>query len=172
MKHRLWHPFMDPYHCCFRLISSLSVIEGQVMPMDRARFLDLFVLFPGLLYKLSLTHEQKRTLKKIGVAPAATYFATLPDIKILYRRLRSNQRPAISQMIATQVIDVNEFRDDKIKLNLEKLPSEILERAIARVARSPEVFEFLHSDLAVYEFNGPEGLLDRAGIYGGTNVTS
>ena len=172
MKHRLWHPFMDPYHCCFRLISSLSVIEDKAMALDRARFLDLFVLFPGLLYKLSLSQQQKISLGKIGVARTATYFATLPDLKILYRRLRSNQRAAISQMIATEVIDVDEFRDDKIKLNLEKLPSEVLTRAKARASRNIELFEFLHVDLAEYEFNGPGGLLDRAGIYGGTNVTS
>lgn len=142
------------------------------MPLDRARFLDLFVLFPGLLYKLSLAMPQKSKLRDTGISKTTAYFTTLPDMKILYRRLRSNQRAAISQMIATGVIDVSEFRQDRIKLNTEKLPPKVVARVGINTSHNCEVFEFLLTELGDYEFTGPGGLLDRAGIFGGTHVVS
>jgi hypothetical protein len=49
---RIWHASRDPYHCAFRMLRILAA-GASPMSIDRLRVLDMFLLYPPLLHRVS-----------------------------------------------------------------------------------------------------------------------
>ena len=67
---RVWYASRDPYHCIFRMVR-LMVAKGEPMPLEQLRILDMFLMFPALLHRLSLPADIKAKLE--AAAKLATF---------------------------------------------------------------------------------------------------
>lgn len=160
---RVWHASRDPYHCVYRMIR-LLMARAQPMPVEKLRLLDLFLLFPALLHRLSMPADVKQRFRQLQVEPPAKTFIRLPSTAAVWQDLQIYQSTALKQLAARGMLKRDALEERVASLDVAHLPTEVLGRAVEQNKQDAALVGFLVNDIAALPTTGKSGLIRRAGL--------
>jgi len=104
-----YHQHHDIYHCMYRMLSALTMIEGNSVEFSKLRILDFYFSFPNLVTDIQFPRMKGIAhLKNISKSFPAPY-EILPDKKRLFSEIGDFQIQAIHILRAKRIIKENEF---------------------------------------------------------------
>lgn len=160
---RVWHASRDPYHCVYRLVR-LMAAKAEPVAVEKLRLLDMFLLFPGLLHRMSLPIDVKRRFRELRIETPAKGFIRLPSTAAVWQDLQIYQSTALKQLAARGMLKRDALRDRYASLDTEHVPFEVLDRAKKQNAQDVGLVEFLVRDIAALPTTGKSGFVRRAGL--------
>lgn len=160
---RVWHASRDPYHCVYRMIR-LMTARAAPLAVEKLRLLDLFLLFPALLYRLSMPADVKQCFRQLHIDPPAKTFIRLPSTAAIWQDLQIYQSTALKQLAARGMLKREALEQRVASLEPTHVPAEVLDRAIEQNDREAGLVEFLVNDIAALPTTGKSGLIRRAGL--------
>src|SRR4051794_32302989 len=160
---RVWYASRDPYHCIFRMIR-LMAAKGEPIPLEQLRVLDMFLMFPVLLHRLSLPADIKERFRQLKVPAPANIFVRLPGTASAWQDLQIYQSTALKRLTGLGLLKRDALRDRYASLELEMVPEEIMKQAIAQNEAESPLIHFLISDVGSLPMAGRTGLIKRAGL--------
>ncbi|WP_348540200.1 ABC-three component system middle component 5 [Ruegeria sp. R8_2] len=160
---RVWHPSRDPYHCIFRMVRIL-LAKSEAIQVEKLRILDMFLLYPSLMHRLSLPSETKKKFRSLKIPTPSKEFVRLPGTASVWQELQIYQSTALKQLAGRGLLRRDSLRDHYAQLILDQLPAQILKRAKEDNQSDTKLVSFLVNDLADLPVSGPSGLVKRAGI--------
>lgn len=101
----IYHPAYDAYHCVFRMLVVAERLTD--LEVDKARLLDFFLLFPGMVKAVRLPDTLK-ALRTQAKAAANIYRDPVSGIST-FREMRHIQEAALKSMAASGLIDVRRY---------------------------------------------------------------
>lgn len=102
----LYHPKDDTYHCIFRLLSIMHVLNGATVELVKLQIIDFYLLFPTLLSEIQYPRVSGASALKRDAATKNTY-ERLPDKSRLFSDLRYNQDQAVNILRAKELLQIN-----------------------------------------------------------------
>lgn len=160
---RIWHPSRDPYHCVFRMIRLLST-KHDGMPLERLRILDMYLLYPPLLHRLSLPTKVKEKFRALKIENPKTTFMKLPSNASVWQDLQVYQSAGIKQMVGRGLLDQSQFQNKVACLLDANLPDELVDRVSAENSNESMLMSLLVDGMSVLPMTGSSGLIRGSGI--------
>lgn len=160
---RVWYASRDPYHCIFRLIRIL-VSNGKPMPIEQLRVLDMFLIFPVLLHRLSLPEDIKERFRKLKIETPAKFFVRLPSNASIWQDLQIYQSTAMKQLTGLGLLNRDSLRDHLASLDASLVPDEVMERVSIQNQAAAALMRLLTNDIASLPMSGNSNLFKRAGL--------
>lgn len=160
---RVWYASRDPYHCIFRMIR-LMVAKSEPIPLEQLRVLDMFLMFPVLLHRLSLPADIKERYRSLKLPAPADFFVRLPGTASVWQDLQLYQSTALKRLAGLGLLKRDALRDLCAKLELKMVPEEIMRQANAQNEADEALMKFLINDICSLPMAGPSGLIKRAGL--------
>lgn len=160
---RVWYASRDPYHCIFRMIRLLAAKDGPLL-LEQLRILDMFLMFPSLLYRMKLTAELREKLKGLAIKTEAENFVRLPSTASVWQDLQIYQLTALKQLAGLGLLNRDALVERNATLDSRLAPATLLEHAIEQNTAAPTLMEFLVDDLGALPMVGADGLVRRAGL--------
>jgi hypothetical protein len=157
---RVWYASRDPYHCIFRMIR-LMAAKGEPIPLEQLRILDMFLMFPVLLHRLSLPAEIKERFRRLKIA---NVFVRLPGTASVWQDLQIYQSTALKRLTGLGLLKRDALRDHYASLEREMVPGEIMSQAAAQNEAGGPLMHFLIDDVGSLPMAGRNGLVKRAGL--------
>lgn len=162
-KLRVWHSSRDAYHCAFRLIR-LVLANDAPLELERARILDMFLLYPALLHRTSMPQEVKARFRALGIARPEKIFVRLPSSAAVFQDLRIYQNSAIAQLVARGLVSPAQLKQGILAIDLPQIPQELRTRASSRNAADAGVAEFLVGPFSTISLQGVDSVYRKAGL--------
>jgi hypothetical protein len=162
-EYRVWYASRDPYHCVFRMVRLLAA-KGQPVPVEQLRILDMFLMFPPLLHRLTLTAELREQLRKLNVVSPEKSFVRLPGTASVWQDLQIYQLTALKRLAGLGVLKRGELADRNASLDMSQLPEKLLSHVKLQNASDAPLVSFLVDKLGTLPMTGNEGLVRRAGL--------
>jgi hypothetical protein len=161
--YRVWYASRDPYHCIFRMIRLLEA-KGGPIPLEQLRILDMFLMFPSLLHRLTLTSALRGRLRSLQIEPPTKTFVRLPGTASVWQDLQIYQLTALKRLAGLGVLKREDLRDHNASLDHSQAPAELLQHAISQNEAAEPLMRFLVEDLGALPMSGSQGLIRRAGL--------
>jgi len=162
-NYRVWYASRDPYHCIFRMIRLLEARGGPV-PFEQLRVLDMFLMFPSLLHRLTLTTALRERLRSLEIEPPTKTFVRLPGTASVWQDLQIYQLTALKRLAGLGLLKREALRDRNASLDRSQAPAELLQHAISQNEAAEPLMRFLVEDLGALPMAGSQGLVRRAGL--------
>lgn len=160
---RVWYASRDPYHCIFRMIR-LMIAKDEPIPLEQLRVLDMFLMFPVLLHRLSLPADIKERFRQLKIPTPANFFVRLPGTASTWQDLQIYQSTALKRLAGMGLLQHDAFRDLYASLEFEMVPEEIMKQAINKNEAERQLISFLIDDVGSLPMAGRNGLVKRAGL--------
>ncbi|WP_120500367.1 ABC-three component system middle component 5 [Roseovarius sp. EL26] len=160
---RIWHSSRDPYHCVFRMLRLLMATQ-EGLPLERLRILDMYLLYPPLLHRLSLPKAIKEKFRELKIENPKSTFVKLPSNASVWQNLQVYQSASLKQLIGRGLLDQSAFQNKIARLLSENLPTELAERVAIENAEDSQLISLLVEGMSVLSMSGPAGLIRRSGI--------
>ncbi|MGH7021474.1 MAG: ABC-three component system middle component 5 [Brevundimonas sp.] len=160
---RVWYASRDPYHCIFRMVR-LMAAKGEPMPLEQLRILDMFLMFPALLHRLSLPANIKERFRALGIPTPANSFVRLPGTASVWQELQLYQTTSLKRLTGLGLLKRDALRDRYASLETTMVPAEIMKQAVGQNVANGALVSFLVHDVGSLPLTGREGLIKRAGL--------
>jgi hypothetical protein len=160
---RVWYASRDPYHCIFRMIR-LMTAKGEPIPLEQLRVLDMFLMFPMLLHRLSLPAEIKERFRALKIPAPASFFVRLPGTASVWQDLQIYQSTALKRLTGLGLLKRDALRDRYASLETKMMPEEIMKQAVVQNEVDKALIRFLIDDVCSLPMTGRNGLIKRAGL--------
>ena len=160
---RIWYASRDPYHCIFRMIR-LMAAKGEPILLEQLRILDMFLMFPVLLHRLSLPTEIKERCRQLRVPAPTSFFVRLPGTASVWQDLQIYQATALKRLIGLGLLKRDALRDRYASLETEMVPVELMRQATAQNEAASPLMHFLIDDIGSLPMTGRHGLVKRSGL--------
>ena len=160
---RIWYASRDPYHCIFRMIR-LMTAKGEPLSLEHLRILDMLLMFPVLLHRLSLPADIKERFRQLKVITPANFFVRLPGTASVWQDLQLYQSTALKQLTGLGLLKRDALRDRYASLDTAMVPEEIMTLVVAQNEVVKPLMQFLVDDVAALPMTGKSGLVKRAGL--------
>ena len=160
---RVWYASRDPYHCIFRMIRLLAA-KGEPIPLEQLRVLDMFLMFPVLLHRLSLTADIKERFRQLPIERPEKFFVRLPGTASVWQDMQIYQSAALKQLTGLGFLKRDALRDRYASLETSMVPDEIMTQALVQNQTGNSLMRFLTDDVASLPLAGRDGLFKRAGL--------
>jgi hypothetical protein len=163
-KIRVWHAARDAYHCAFRLLRLLTFANGKTIEFERLRILDLFLLAPSQLHRVSMPMETKAKFRSLDVPNMEEIFSRLPSVTSMFQQLRIYQTTAASYLVARDIVNNSLLRTGLTEYIPNNVPTVLRMEIARRNDTAHALMRFLLDDLAVIPLAGADNLYKRAGL--------
>jgi hypothetical protein len=160
---RIWHPSRDAYHCAFRMLR-LLIASGRRIELERLRILDMYLLFPPLLHRTSMTREIKSQFTELGIEKPDRMFIRLPSNAAVFQELLLYQNSAIGQLAARGLFSSSDLKKGAAVLEERALPSVLRDRVVRKNSSENGLVEFLVGAFSALPLRGVESVYRRAGL--------
>lgn len=145
------------------MIRLLAAKEGSV-PLEQLRILDMFLMFPSLLHRLTLTIALRERLRSLRIEQPTKTFVRLPGTASVWQDLQIYQLTALKRLAGLGVLKREDLRDRNASLDRSQAPAELLRHAISQNEAAEPLMRFLVDDLGTLPMSGSQGLVRRAGL--------
>ncbi|WP_390890758.1 ABC-three component system middle component 5 [Rhizobium laguerreae] len=162
-SYRVWYAARDPYHCIFRMIRLLQAKDGSI-PLEQLRILDMYLMYPPLLHRLTLTSGLREKLRGLRIEPPAKSFVKLPGTASVWQDLQLYQLTALKRLAGLGILRREDLLERNAKLDRAQTPANLLEHAATQNEPEKPLLHFLVDDLGALPLSGSEGLTRRAGL--------
>lgn len=138
--------------------------KSEPILLEQLRVLDMFLMFPVLLHRLSLPADIKERFRQLTVPTPATFFVKLPGTASVWQDLQIYQSTALKRLTGLGLLKRDALRDRYASLEIELVPEEIMNKAIAQNEVEGALTRFLVDDIGSLPMLGKNGLVKRAGL--------
>lgn len=158
----IYHQRNDVFHCMFRILSILKLLEGRKVEIDRLKIMDFYLVFPHLISNITLPRARGSSVIKKKAQTLDIPYENLPSNKILFSEMGDFQLQALDILRSKEIVDFDEsgwltvgdnFQDNSIKILVTD-----------NGFTSKEFFEVLVNVLSQCSLHGPNGLKSRTGL--------
>lgn len=132
--------------------------------MERLRILDMYLLYPPLLHRLSLPSEVKEKFRELKIENPKATFMKLPSNASVWQDLQVYQSASLKQLVGRGLLDQSAFQNNVARLLGDNLPSELSERVSVENAKDSRLMLLLIDEMSVLPMSGPAGLIRRSSI--------
>lgn len=160
-------PAYDPYHTVFRFLVLLSSSENQMLNYRSIRAADFFLCFPWSLKDVraprnidGFARSRNALLKKY---PQSSY-DNFPSSRVVFDRMEMIQATAVSALAGAKMIDADAVSSERLVLNREYVPKELMESVRNATSESADLVEFLANSFPKMDERGKDGVLARSGL--------
>ena len=160
---RVWYAARDPYHCAFRMIRLLTR-NGDGLPVDQLRVLDMLLMYPTLSLRMKLPAEVRKNLLALRLPSAKSLFISLPGTASIWQDLQLYQSAALKQLAGRNLLKRDALRDRYATLEIGQLPPSLRERVQRENTAQAAIMTFLIDDIATLPASGPDNIFKRAGV--------
>jgi hypothetical protein len=161
--YRVWYASRDPYHCIFRIIRLLEA-KGGPIPLEQLRILDMFLMFPPLMHRLTLTAALRERLRSLNIEPPTKTFVRLPGTASVWQDLQIYQLTALKRLAGLGMLKREDLRENSASLDSSQAPAKLLQHAILQNEAAEPLMRFLVDELGTLPMSGSQGLVRRAGL--------
>ena len=158
----VYHPAYDINHCAFRFISILRDVEGNEINWQTLRILDFYFVFPHLLANVRLPQNIFAGKKALSNIPIP--YEALPNPKRLMFELTALHNEVARALIARRLVDKELFLKNVIKLNINHVPTTLVDVLAECPQRKTIWYNLLVNVLALYPVEGKDGLKHRTNL--------
>ena len=127
------------------------------------RLLDFYILFPHLLKNISPLPIELKAYKRL-IEKIPDPFESMLNTKRIIHELESLQTVALHNLLAKKLIDIDSFKDKKVKRTDEVLPKSISVAINEAKNVNEEWFRVIANELPLVNFSGKKGLKMRTGL--------
>jgi len=138
--------------------------KGEPMPLELLRILDMFLMFPALLHRLSLPSNIKERFRALSIPTPAKSFVRLPGTASVWQELQLYQTTALNHLTGLGLLKRDALRDRYASLETTMVPAEIMKHAIEQNIANNALVSFLVNDVGSLPLTGREGIIKRAGL--------
>lgn len=160
---RVWHSSRDAYHCAFRMMRLLSV-RSKAIPIEQLRVLDMYLLYPSLLERMSLPMAIKARVRAIGLPTIAKMFVRLPGTAAVWQDLQIYQAAALKQLAGRDLLKRELLRDQYAALQGDHVPPKVEARIQEKNDEQRALMLLLVEDIGSLPLRGTDNLFRRAGL--------
>jgi hypothetical protein len=165
-KIRVWHAARDAYHCAFRMLRLLMAAPNAGMEFERVRVLDMFLLAPPLLHRISMPMDIKESFRQLDIPKPDDVFGRLPSVAAMFQELRVYQATAASHLVARDIFRNTLLRTGHVEFNEFALPEELSAELQRRNDEQKDLISFLVTQIARIPLAGSDNIYKRAGLPG------
>lgn len=162
-SYRVWYAARDPYHCIFRMIRLLQAKDGSI-PLEQLRILDMYLMYPPLLHRLTLTFALREKLRGLRIEFPAKSFVKLPGTASVWQDLQLYQLTALKRLAGLGILRREDLLERNARLDRAQTPANLLDHAATQNEQEKPLLHFLVDDLGALPLSGSEGLVRRAGL--------
>jgi hypothetical protein len=154
----IYHPAFDAYHCVFRML----LLADQVLDLeiDKAKLLDFYILFPGMVKNIRLPD----TLKNLRAqAKGATNLYRDPVSGIsTFREMRHIQDAALKCIAASGLIDIARYEAGYVTRTQVPINPALKEKQNDFLKANPPIIADILVGLSSIPLLGNDGLKHRS----------
>lgn len=161
---RLWHASRDAYHCAFRLLRAVSAQSDSQMHVEWLRIVDLYLLYPPLLHRVSLGKEMREQLNATGIPTPKDLFIDLPSSASIFRDLRIYQNTAVQHLAARTILDKVQLGSGMAVLQKGQIPIELQTNVARCNVGDQHLLAFLMRLMSTFSLSGSDSIYRRAGL--------
>lgn len=154
----IYHPAYDAYHCVFRML--LIAEHAQDIEVEKARLLDFYVLFPGMVQTIRLPDALK-TLRTQAKVAANIYRDPVSGIS-MFREMRHIQEAALKSIAASGLIDIHRYEIGFVTRTQMPIASGLKSKLDEFMSASGPVVEGVLGGLSEIPLLGHDGLKHRS----------
>ena len=134
------------------------------LSLERLRILDMYLLYPPLLHRLSLPTAIKEKFRELKIENPKTTFMKLPSNASIWQNLQVYQSASLKQLVGRGLLDQSAFQNKVARLLRDNLPTELAERVGVENAEDSKLISLLVEEMSVLSMTGSGGLIRRSGI--------
>jgi hypothetical protein len=101
----IYHPKNDIFHCTFRLLSVLSLIDKNDIELPRLKIIDFYIVFPHLIKDISFPKMEGSGKIKKQAQTFAIPYESLPSSRMLFSEMGDFQLRAIEILKAKNILE-------------------------------------------------------------------
>lgn len=162
-KIRVWHASRDAYHCAFRMLRLLNANRGA-MELERLRILDMYLLYPSLVHRLSLPRAARDALNDLDIPKPKDVFIQLPSAASVAQDLRIYQNTAIGLLIAKGHVNRSRLKEGLVE-RTESVPADDLTALVVeRNQAESSLVGFLIKEVASLPLTGSDSVYRRSAL--------
>ena len=159
----IYHPVHDVNHCVYRILIILENSVHEEMDLELYRVQDFYFLFPHLLKYIKPFPSELIAYKKI-IKRIPDPFELLKNTKRIMHDLESLQTVAIHSLLAKNILDMDAFKNKRLKRTEAMLPEKILAKISEDESLTENWFKMIVNDFPNINFGGNSGLKKRTGL--------
>lgn len=145
------------------MIRLLQAKDGSI-PLEQLRILDMYLMYPPLLHRLTLTSALREKLRGLRIEPPAKSFVKLPGTASVWQDLQLYQLTALKRLAGLGILRREDLLERNARLDRAQTPANLLEHAAKQNEPEKPLLHFLVDDLGALPLSGSEGLVRRAGL--------
>lgn len=126
--------------------------------------LDMFLLYPSLMHRVSLPLAIKDQFRQLKIPAPHDLFIRLPSNASIWQDLQIYQSTALTNLAARGILKKSAIREGQADIELEPVPPELRHRLREANAGQIPLMDFLVSSLSALPIVGREGLARRAAL--------
>jgi len=104
----IYHQRNDVFHCTFRILSILSIIEGNDIEFSRLKIIDFYIVFPHLINTISFPRAKGLSKIKKAVQTFPIPYENLPSKKMLFSEMGDFQLQAVDILKSKNILEISD----------------------------------------------------------------
>jgi hypothetical protein len=142
----------------------LLLAKEHIIEIERLRILDMYLLFPSLLHRTSMTREVRDDFIQLDIEKPEQKFVRLPSNAAVFQELRIYQNSAVGQLAARGLVQASALRKGNATVDRSVVPRVLRDRVAAKNSAQSALVEFLLGPLSILPLRGRESMYRRAGL--------
>ncbi|MFK5915541.1 MAG: hypothetical protein QM484_14335 [Woeseiaceae bacterium] len=159
----IYHPIHDVNHCVYRMLMILESSVHEELELELYRLQDFYFIFPHLLNNIKPLPSELSAYKKI-IKRIPEPFELIKNTKRIMYDLESLQIVAIHNLLAKDILDMDAFKNKRLKRTQAVLPEKLLVAFAEDTVLSEDWFKMIVNDFPNINFGGKNGLKKRTGL--------
>lgn len=156
----LYHPSKDANHTCYRIISILKSVPENKLHKNILTLINFYYLFPSQLKSIE-KWPRKGSKDYQFIHNLKPEYEIMENPKRIFFELKDVLDCAISFLIDKEVI---EYQNNLMKLNITKIPENIIDTLNSDDFRQNDLFRILTQEFIKQEIKGANGLKMKTGL--------
>lgn len=138
--------------------------KSEPIAVERLRMLDMFLLYPSLLHRVSLPSAIKDQFRQLKIPSPNDLFIRLPSTASVWQDLQIYQSTALTNLAARGILKKSAIREGQADIELEPIPPELRHRLKEANTEQTSLMDFLVNSLSALPMVGREGFARRAAL--------
>jgi hypothetical protein len=144
----------------------IRLLQAKVgpIPVEQLRILDMYLMYPSLLHRLTLTSALREKLRALRIEQPTKSFVRLPGTASVWQDLQVYQLAALKRLTGLKILRRDDLQAGNAQLDETQIPVQILEHAAHQNEADRPLLGFLVGELGFLPMSGRDGLVRRAGL--------
>lgn len=153
----IYHPAYDAYHCVFRMLLIAEHVKS--LEMEKARLLDFYLVFPGMVRKIRLP-DSLRELRSQAKKVVNVYRDPVSEAST-FQEMRHIQEAALRSIAASGLLNMGAFAAGYISRSNTSIPSSLDKKLKAFLSEGGPIAMGVIKGLSAIPLLGHDGLKHR-----------